>query len=78
MSMHLKAGDVTDVLQVETTAVDPNQGVIPVIRISYRVKKQGPFVIDIPKSRYTAAAAIEAIKHDAEERLAVIEAFKME
>lgn len=74
--MALQKGDISGIRQVETTGVDPNRGVIAIVRIFYILRKTSSFTLDLPKDGYTAAKAIEAITRDAAERLAVIDAFE--
>ena len=73
--MPLMIGDVHIESIRESSALDAGGFLAPTVHITFTVRTQGPFSVDLPKAGYTADAAQQAITAAASEQIALLDKF---
>lgn len=60
--MPLMSQDITGITSTQTVTQDAQGRLTPAIRVSFKVKGQGPFFVELPKDGFTADLADKAIQ----------------
>lgn len=73
--MALKPGDITQIMQLDTTRVSEQGRIVPALQVSFMLRGGSRIVVVVDKQANMAQAVIRAIREEAEERLKVDDEF---